>query len=400
MNSDDWIARCTRQLAERREHAQLRQRQTVRPIDAVHLEIDGVTYVNFSSNNYLGLTHHPRVLAALADAAIRSGAGSGAAALISGYADAHQSCEATLAGWKGTEAAVVLPSGYQANLAAIQTIAAIGESYPSGLRFLADKLVHASLIDAVRATQAPLRVFPHNGLTKLNRLLEESDPQQLQVVLTESIFSMDGDACDLRGIAELKSRTPFLLLLDEAHASGVHGPGGAGVAAELGLQQAVDVSIVTLSKAIGCAGGAVCCSAIFRDALINFGRAYIYSTSIAPAQAASVQAAIAVMRDEPQRQARVRELARRVRDQFGKLETRSRDFTGDSPIIPIVLGSEEAALKAAELLRVQQMLVGAVRPPTVAPGSSRLRVTLSCAHTDDEVDRLVTAVRQVLAQIS
>jgi 8-amino-7-oxononanoate synthase len=352
------------------------------------VEISGARYVNFSSNNYLGLTHHPRLLQAIDTSA---GVGSAAASLISGYTDLHAATEAALAKWKGTESAVLLPSGYQANLAAVQTLAAIGESYPAGVRFLVDKLVHASLIDAVRATESPLRVFPHNGLSKLSRLLEESDPQQLQVVLSESIFSMDGDAADLSGLAKLKESHNFVLLLDEAHGSGVYGKNGAGYAAELQLQQIVDVSIVTLSKAIGCVGGAVCSSNIFRDALINFGRAYIYSTSIPPMIATCITAAIDVMRDEPRRQNRVRELARYVRAELSSLNIPA----GDSPIIPIVIGEEEAALRAAEKLREENLLVVAVRPPTVAAGASRLRVTLSCDHSDDEIEKLLSCVRSL-----
>src|SRR5262249_31337050 len=144
----------------------------------------------------------------------------------------------------------------------------------SPVRFLLDKLVHASLVDAVRASGAEIRVFPHNHLAKLRRLLEEAEPKQMQVVVTESIFSMDGDAADLRGLAQIKKELPFVLLLDEAHGSGVYGPNGAGYAAECGLQEIADVSIVTLSKALGCVGGAVCGSHVFCDGLLNLGRAY------------------------------------------------------------------------------------------------------------------------------
>src|SRR5262245_55646720 len=197
MHPDEWIEHCSELLSQRDQSLLLRRRQIVHPLDATHVEIEGIRYVNFCSNNYLGLTHHPRIAAAM-EQARSAGTGSGAAGLITGYTDWHQRCENCLAAWKGTEAAVLLPSGYQANLAAVQTLAAIGESYQIGVRFLVDKLSHASLIDAVRATQASMRVFPHNGMAKLRRLLEEANPGQLQVVLTESVFSMDGDCADLR----------------------------------------------------------------------------------------------------------------------------------------------------------------------------------------------------------
>ncbi len=393
MNPVDWNARCIELLSQRRERALLRERHPVHVIDATHVEIGGKRFINFSSNDYLGYTHHPQIIRATIEAAQSHGVGSGAAGLITGFTDQHARCEAAIARWKGTESAVLLPSGYQANLAAVQTAAALGGEGNSGVRFLIDKLAHASLIDAARATEMPIRIFPHNNLTKLARLLKDADPNQLQVVLTESIFSMDGDAADLASIAELKKSYRFMLILDEAHGSGVYGSSGAGYAAEVGLQNIVDVSIVTLSKAIGCIGGAACSSAPFRDALLNFGRAYIYSTSVPPFVAASVAAAIQAMLSEPQRQQRVRELARHVRQSLTRVGIKIPP--GDSPIIPILFDSEQAALNAANQLRSQGLLVVAVRPPTVPAGTSRLRVTLSCMHSDEEIARLLQAVEKV-----
>jgi 8-amino-7-oxononanoate synthase len=248
-----------------------------------------------------------------------------------------------------------------------------------------DKLAHASLIDAVRSAGPNFRIFPHNHLPKLRRLLEDADPNVPQVVVTESIFSMDGDAADLAGIAALKKEFPFLLLLDEAHGSGVYGRNGAGYATEVGLANAVDLTVVTLSKAMGCVGGAICGSRSVCDAVVNFGRPYVFSTALPPAVAGGVVAAIAVMQEEPQRQTRVRELAARVRS--GVLGE-----AGDSPIVPIVLGEESVALKWAEQLKELGIFTVAVRPPTVPRGSSRLRVTLSCEHSDDQVDRLIAAL--------
>jgi 8-amino-7-oxononanoate synthase len=377
-----------------------RQPRIMRPIDATHVECEGRTLVNFSSNNYLGLTHHPRILGAVEQAIARDGFGSAAAPLITGYTPAHDSAERALAAWKGAEAAVFLPSGYQANLAAIQTLAAIGERTngerpearrSGGVRFLVDKLAHASLIDAIRGSGAAFRVFPHNHMAKLKRLLSGSDAGVLQVVVTESIFSMDGDAADLTGIARLKEEHKFLLLLDEAHASGVYGPAGAGLAAELRLGQMVDVSILTLSKALGGIGGAVCGSAVFCDALVNYGRAYLFSTALPAAVAAAGEAAITVLREDPSRQMRVRELARHVREKLG--QTPFVMPSGDSPIVPIILGEEGHTLRAARELFEKGLLVVAVRPPTVPRGSSRLRITLCSQHSDEEVERLIAAIQ-------
>jgi 8-amino-7-oxononanoate synthase len=385
----------TAELDRLRESHLIRSRRTLRPIDATHVELDGRRLINFASNNYLGLTHHPRVIEAVKLAAERYGAGAGAAGLVTGYTDAHASAENTLASWKGTEASVLLPSGYQANHAVVQTFAGIADR-GGGVRFLIDKLVHASLVDAVRGSGMPYRVFPHNSLVKLRRLLADSDRGVLQVVVTESIFSMDGDAADLAGLAELKREHPFLLVLDEAHGAGVYGKDGAGLASELGLQDAVDVSIATLSKAIGCVGGVVCASRAFCDALINVGRAYIFSTSIPPFVAAAAEAAVGVMRHEPQRQKRVRQVATHVRE---SLTTDGLQIpAGDSPIIPVILGEEVPALDAAQRLMNAGILVPAIRPPTVPRGSSRLRVTLSCEHTDAEVEQLLAAIRQARLQ--
>jgi 8-amino-7-oxononanoate synthase len=367
-----------------------RKRQVVRPLDATHVDVDGRLYVNFASNNYLGLSHHPHVLEAAAQVLRRDGAGGGASALVTGYTEALASAERRIAAWKGAEGGVLFPSGYQANLAAVQTLSALGEGKRGGIRFLLDKLVHASLIDAVRESGAPFRVFPHNHLDKLARLLEEAEEGQTQVVVTESIFSMDGDAADLAGLARLKQRRPFVLLLDEAHGSGVYGPAGAGLAAEVGLAALADVTVVTLSKALGCAGGAVCGSAGFCEAVINLGRAYVYSTALPPAVAAAAQAAVDVIRDEPERQRRVRDLARMVRSRLA--QSGLQIPPGDSPIVPIILGNEEAALAAASRLKDLGLWVVAIRPPTVPRGSSRLRITLSSKHTADEIERLLSSL--------
>jgi 8-amino-7-oxononanoate synthase len=372
----------------------LRERRIIEPIDATHVRWDGREYINFSSNNYLGLTHHPRLIAATTLAAEKYGTGAGAAPLISGYGPAHAAAERAIARWKGTQAAVILPSGYQANHAAIQTAAAIGRLGGNGVRFLVDKLAHASLIDAVRGTGEALRVFPHNHVAKLQRLLEDAPQGQLQVVVTESIFSMDGDAADLPAIAELKQRHNFLLLLDEAHAAGVYGPHGNGLAAEMGVADAVDVTVMTLSKALGGIGGGVCASSVFCDALINYGRAYLFSTSVPPMVAAGAEEAVAIVQDEPARRDRLRAISRHVRERIGR--TKFVVPAGDSPIIPIVLGEERAALDAAERLWSEGLLVMAVRPPTVPRGSSRLRVTLCSEHTDAEVERLLDSVEKLL----
>ena len=222
-------------------------------------------------------------------------------------------------------------------------------------------------------------------------MLDEAPAEQLQVVVTESIFSMDGDAADLRPLAELKQRRPFLLLLDEAHGSGVYGVHGAGYAAEAGYPKLADLTVLTLSKAVGVAGGAICGSAELCEAVVNFGRAFIYTTHLPPAVAAGVVAAIDMMRDEPDRQQRVRSSATRVRARLQEMNVEVP--AGDSPIVPILLGDEHAALRASSRLLHAGLLVTPIRPPTVARGTSRLRLTLSSEHTDEQILTLLDELR-------
>jgi 8-amino-7-oxononanoate synthase len=392
MASPSWEQHIADDLAALRQSHLYRQRQLTIPIDATHVERDGRRLINFASNDYLGLSHHPSVITAAQAAAARDGAGSGAAPLISGYGPAHQSAERAICDWKGCEAAILFPSGYQANHAAIQTAAHIGK-LQGGVRFLVDKLAHASLIDAIRATGEDFRVFPHNHMDKLRRLLAEHPPAQLQVVVTESIFSMDGDAADLRALDQLKREHEFLLILDEAHASGIYGATGEGLAAEMGVADAVDMSVLTFSKALGCIGAAVCASELFCDTLVNHARAYVFSTSIPPIVAAAADAAIAVLRNDPSRRQRLRDIAQSVRASISEMGLSIP--AGDSPIIPIILGDESAALNAARQMREQGLLIGAVRPPTVARGSSRLRITLSSEHTDAEIEQFLAALTEM-----
>ncbi|QOV89319.1 aminotransferase class I/II-fold pyridoxal phosphate-dependent enzyme [Humisphaera borealis] len=406
MTDCDWHLRLARQLAELEVDHRLRRRRPTTPLDAVHVRSGDRTFVNFASNDYLGLARHPRVMEAAIKAVERYGFGSGAAPLLTGYTDAHASAESAIAAWKGTEAAVLFSSGYQANIAVVQMLSAAGRSQDRAARFLLDKLCHASLIDAVRGngsdSDSGYRVFPHNGITKLQRLLADASAAgRGNVIVTESIFSMDGDAADLPAVTQLYAAsdpTRPMLVVDEAHGSGVYGPAGAGWAAEIGISDRVDLSVVTLSKALGGIGAAVCGSKLLCDALVNLARAYVFSTSMPAATAAAAEAAIAVLRDEPHRQQRLRSLARKVRVAIIKLGLeipRGTVQPDDSPIIPIVLGDESAALSAAAMLQDRGVLALPIRPPTVPAGGCRLRITLSSDHTDSHVEQLIDALLQL-----
>lgn len=359
------------------------------------MRLSGRALINFSSNNYLGLTHHPAVVEAAAAAVRRCGCGAGASPLVSGYLKEHAAAEEALARWKHTASAVLLPSGYQAAHAAVQTVRAIAAGARRPARFLIDRLIHASLIDAIVAAGARFRVFPHLDAVRLRRLLADAPPDELQIVVTESIFSMDGDSADLRELASLKEQYGFILLLDEAHASGVYGPQGAGLVAETGLWGLPDITIVTLSKAIGLCGGAICATARFCEAAANFARALIFSTNVSPMIPAALVAALEVMRAEPHRQARLRALAREAR---GRLRAAGYAVTeGDCPIIPAIFGGEREALAASERLCEAGLLVAPIRPPAVPRGTSRLRIALSCEHSDDEVALLLREMEALRA---
>ncbi|MFI5381329.1 MAG: aminotransferase class I/II-fold pyridoxal phosphate-dependent enzyme [Tepidisphaerales bacterium] len=382
-------------LAQRAASQLLRARPVVERVEGPRVRIDGREYVNFASNDYLGLSRHPRVVEAARDAAAAFGAGAAASPLITGYTPVHAAAERTLADWKGTESAVLLPSGYQTSHAIVQTLAGVAESHMPGLRFLLDKLAHASLVDAVQASGASFRIFPHNHLEKLSRLLADAPAGKLQVVVTESIYSMDGDAAPLKELAGLREQFGFIWLLDEAHGSGVYGQAGRGLAHEQGVAGSVDIHMVTLSKALGVAGGAACASRRFCESLVNWGRAYVYSTAVAPPVAGAIPAAVAVLRDEPRRQQRVRRLAVELRRRLTQAGIKLPD--GDSPIIPIALGTESAAIAAAAVLKSRGLWVQPIRPPTVPRGTSRLRITLSCEHGDEDVARLLAGLRQACA---
>jgi 8-amino-7-oxononanoate synthase len=332
-------------------------------------EIDGRSVVSFASNDYLGLSTHPAVVAAAHDALDRWGAGATASRLVVGSRPVHHDLEAALAEWKGTAAAVVLPSGYAANLAVLTTFGG-----PDCL-IVSDELNHASIIDGCRLSRSTTVVARHADVDHVDALLAASAAPR-KVVVTDSVFSMDGDEAPVQALAECCARHGALLVLDDAHA--VLGP-----TADLASIDGLDVlHVVTLSKGLGSLGGAVAGSADAVDLLVNRARPFIFTTALSPADAAAGLAALAVVRS-PEGDA----LMARLRAHVDRVEPGH-----PSPIIPVVLGEEQLALAAAAALLGQGLLVPAIRPPTVAPGTSRLRVALSAAHTDDQIGTLLAAL--------
>lgn len=369
-------------LRARSLHRKLREIGTAQ---GPEVQIVGRQLINFSSNDYLGLAADP-ILRRAAIAAIEEfGVGAGASRLISGTQSPHVALEVALARWKRAPAAISFSSGYAAALGTLPALATKQDV------IVLDKLCHASLIDGARLSGAVLRVFPHNHLGKLESHLEWSrreHPSARVIIVTESIFSMDGDRVPLRELIDLKKRFEALLLLDEAHAIGVIGAHGRGLAAELGLEAEVDLQMGTLSKSLGVSGGYVCGSASVIEWLINRARSFIFSTAPPPAMAAAATAAIRFL-ISAEGEARRKTLWQRI-VQLRRMLPQNDSALGQpgAAIIPWIVGDEQRALDLAQALQREGFLVPAIRYPTVAQGAARLRMTLSAAHSPAQVDSL------------
>lgn len=362
-------------------------RRSLRQVDSpqgIVIRQEGRDLINFSSNDYLGLAGHERVKAAVMDGIARYGAGSGASRLVCGTLRPHHDLEERLADFKGTEAALTFSSGYAVALGTIPALVGSKDV------IILDKLCHASLVDAARLSGATIRVFPHNHLGKLAKLLESSQGRRTLVV-TESIFSMDGDAAMLKEIVDLKDQHGAWLLLDDAHAVGVLGPQGRGLAASLGLEGRIELHMGTLSKAFGLSGGYLAASRTVIDLLINRARSFIYSTAPSPAITQAASTALEIIRG-----AEGDLLREQLQERIYQFQSHSpaglmhRDVL--SAILPVIVGEEEMALRLSTRFRESGFLIPAIRYPTVARGSARLRITMSAAHTSAEVDALAACM--------
>jgi 8-amino-7-oxononanoate synthase len=356
------------------------------------VEIGGRRLINFSSNDYLGLANDPRLRKAVTSAVDEFGVGAGASRLITGNLSPHLRLERALAKWKGTEASLCFSSGYAAALGTIPVLAGKDDV------ILLDKLCHASLIDGAKLSGAVLRVFPHNHVVKLERHLEwarREHPVKRVLIITESVFSMDGDRAPLRELVELKKRFRALLMLDEAHAVGVIGPNGRGLAAAENLSEGVDVQMGTLSKALGTSGGYICGTRTLIEWLINRARSFIYSTAPPAALAAAALAAVNFLASPEGEELRLL-LWERIR-LMQKLLPRAGakgDVAASSAIFPLIVGDEKAALDLAAALQGEGFLVPAVRYPTVAKGAARLRITVTAAHEEAQIEALCETIKR------
>ena len=368
------------------------------------IEISGVgrdrrarRFINFSSNDYLGLANDPKLREAAIAAINEFGVGAGASRLITGTQSPHVRLEHALAKWKGTEAALSFSSGYAAALGTIPALVKKNDV------ILLDKLCHASLIDGAKLSGAILRIFPHNNLRKLESHLEwarREHPGKRILVATESVFSMDGDRVPLRELVELKKRFDALLMLDEAHAVGVIGPNGRGLAAAESVSEDVDIQMGTLSKALGASGGYICGSRNLIEWLINRARSFIYSTAPSPAIAAAALAAVDFLSSSEGEERRLL-LWKKIRLMQEVMPTSGLNKK-DAPagaIFPWIVGDEQAALDLASALQNEGFLVPAIRYPTVAKGSARLRITVTAAHQEDQIRSLCEAIKRASAAL-
>jgi len=348
---------------------------------------DGRELIDFSSNDYLGLSLHPAVKDRAAAYALRLGAGSGAARLVTGTSPECLAVEAKLAAFKGTEAALLFASGWQANTSIVPALAALSRS---SLALFADRLVHASLhAGAAQAGARQIR-YRHNDLEHVERLLRAPEHQAgLRLILTESVFSMDGDRADLPALCALAERYGAILYVDEAHATGVLGPRGAGLCALLPKDAPVIV-MGTLGKALGGFGAYVAGPRVLIDGLIQACGGFIYSTALPPAVLGALDAALDLVPRMDAERAGLHAQADRVR--AAARAKNLHTFASSSQIVPIDLGEEERALAAMAAFEAQGLLAVAIRPPTVPKGASRLRLTLSTAHAPADVDRLIQAI--------
>ena len=363
----------------------LRSERVVGPARGARLSVDGREVLCLCSNDYLALAGDESIRAAAAEAVGRWGLGAGASRLVSGTTQLHVELERRLAKFKQCQAAVVTSSGWVANHVAVGALAGKGDLV------LCDKLNHASIIDAARACGAHMRTFAHRDTARLVGLLDRHRASHRRcLIVTDSLFSMDGDFAPLAELVEIKDRFDARLLIDEAHATGVIGPSGRGLAAQAGVEDRIDATVGTLSKAIGAVGGFVAGPRVLADVIRNTARAYIYTTAPPPAICAAAIRALDIIRDQPERRARVLALAAQLRAELTAAGLAIGEST--SQILPVLLGDASRALAVSAALLDAGFLVPAIRPPTVAPGSSRLRVTLSAAHTPDDVHRFAAAL--------
>ena len=372
------------ELEHRRQVHLYRRRRVSEGIQGPELRIDGRSMLGFCSNDYLGLAGHPRVIEAMQEGAARYGVGSGAAHLVNGHSAAHHQLEEELAEFTGRPRALLFSTGYMANLGVVSGLLSTGD------RFYGDRLDHASLIDGGLLSRARFRRYPHGDIKLLGEWLNLRGDGRV-LVATDGVFSMDGDLAPLHGLAKLCAEKEAWLMVDDAHGLGVLGREGRGSLEQFGLGvDEVPILVGTLGKAFGTFGAFVAGSEAFIETLIQQARSYIFTTALPPAVAQATRASLSLVRDEEWRREKLRMLIALFRE--GASELGLPLMASETPIQPIVVGTAQKALAWSRWLEAEGIMVSAIRPPTVPENSARLRVTLSAAHTEQQVLRLLDAL--------
>lgn len=369
----------------------LRELRTFGIIDAVRLDYQGRTVLNFASNDYLGLSKDARVINAAVRALESYGTGSGASRLVSGSLIIHAELEERIAAFKRKERAVAFPTGYMANVGIINAL------FSKGDQLIIDKLSHASIIDACAMSQAEVRVFPHKNYKRLREILKRTSSFKKRCIITDSVFSMDGDCADLRELIEIKHDHGAILMIDEAHATGVFGTFGRGLAEEQGVEDEIDICMGTLSKALGGLGGYIAGDNDLIRFMHNKARSFIYTTALSPATCAGIIAAIDIIEEDISLRQTLWNNVKMVQDYL-------KDIIGinvgsQSPIIPVIVGESTAALELSDRMLERGFFMPAVRYPTVPRKSARLRISLSAAHTENDIRRMLNALGEEYSKI-
>ncbi len=376
-----------------REAGLWRELRQIESAQSTRIKLGGREVINFSSNDYLGLAGHPALGQAAREAVEQFGVGSGASRLICGSLQPHHELESALAKWQGTEAALVFSTGFAAAQGVLTSLLGRGDVV------ILDKKSHASTIDAAKLSGATMRVFRHNDLENLEKLLQwAADRGGRVLVATESVFSMDGDHAPLAGIVELKERYGAWLMLDEAHAVGLYGPLGQGLAAVAGLSERIEIRMGTLGKAVGAAGGFICGSRQLVDLLVNKARSFIFSTAPSPALSVAARAGVELIQAEEGKSLR-QQLWQRVDElRHGAALLGWKTPAEPSAILPLIVGEEAKAVATMDHLREAGFFIPAIRYPTVPRNEARLRVTLTANHTAEDMQQLLDALGQVVTR--
>jgi len=361
-----------------------RSLRSVEQNEGARLQVQGKPLLNFSSNNYLGLARHPQVVDAVRQVLDHWGAGTGSSRLISGTSVIHHDLEQALAAFMETEAALVFPSGYMANLGVVTALVGEGDA------IIMDRLCHASLIDAARLSGARLFIYGHADLAEAERALKRTASYRRRLLVSDSLFSMDGDFAPLPELAALAQQAGAITILDEAHAIGIWGEHGRGARAMADQTSDWDVVVGTLSKALGSQGGFVCGSQALIDTLINKARSFIYTTGLSPTCVAAAHAALSLIQEDSVPRKRLHGLAHYLREGLRGLGFDTLD--SESQIVPILLGSAEKALTCAAHLEGAGIYAPAIRPPTIHAGECRIRFSVTAEHTEKDIDQLVNAL--------